>query len=274
MGADSVVLANGRVWTGDGFAESVGIRGNRIVSLGGSPSSDSRVIDLRGRLVVPGFMDNHVHFVAGGLQLSTVPLRDANGPKDFATRIEERVSFAGKGEWITGGGWDEQRWHPPNLPTRQAIDSGTRANPVFVTRLDMHLGLANSVALRLAGITRDTADPAGGTIVRDADGEPTGVLKDTAMRLVQAVIPPPSLRERIAAIRAGLREAARFGVTSFCDMGMSDEAFDDLRAYQRLEREGELTARVCMYLPSPPGDVCATPESRNTSGASAFASLV
>jgi predicted amidohydrolase YtcJ len=125
----------------------------------------------------------------------------------------------------------------------------TQQNPVFVTRLDVHMGLANSVALALAGITRETPDPPGGTIVRDSEGEPTGLLKDAAMEAMNRVITPPSIDERIAAIRAGLREAARLGVTSLCDMGMSLEAFDDFRAWQRIEREGALTARVSMYTP-------------------------
>jgi predicted amidohydrolase YtcJ len=234
------------------------------------------VIDLRGRLAVPGFIDNHVHFVSGGLQLSRVQLRDAASADEFVSRIGAYASsseFLGPSEvlggdaashseelrgtrgtrgtesWILGGGWDEQRWSPYTMPARQMIDAATPRNPAFLSRLDMHMALANTRALQLAGITRDTPDPPGGAIVRDADGEPTGLLKDTAMALMQAVIPPPSLDERIAAARAGLREAARFGVTSFCDMGMTAEAYDDFRAYQRLEREGELTARVSLFMP-------------------------
>jgi predicted amidohydrolase YtcJ len=207
------------------------------------------VIDLRGRLAVPGFIDNHVHFINGGLQLSRVQLRDATSADEFVTRIAERASNTGADQWITGGGWDEQRWSPYVLPTRQMIDAATPANPAFLHRLDMHMALANTRALQLAGITRDTPDPAGGTIVRDAVGEPTGLLKDAAMALVAAVIPPASIEERTIAARAALREAARFGVTAFCDMGMSPEAFDDFRAYQRLEREGELTARVSLFMP-------------------------
>ena len=215
----------------------------------GAAPPEAEVIDLRGRLAVPGFIDNHVHFVAGGLQLSSVQLRDAESPAILAQRIAEHARTATAGQWITGGGWDEQRWQPNALPTRAAIDASTPDRPVFVTRQDMHMGLANSVALRLAGITRGTPDPAGGTIVRDATGEPTGVLKDAAMQTMFAVIPPPSLDARIAAARKGLALAARSGVTAFCDMGMSDEAFDDFRAYQRLEREGALTARVSLYTP-------------------------
>ena len=203
------------------------------------------MIDLRGRLAVPGFIDNHVHFITGGLQLSRVQLRDAASADEFVARIAAHACDG----WILGGGWDEQRWTPNALPSRQMIDAATRAQPAFLHRQDMHMALANTRALRLAGITRDTPDPAGGTIVRDAGGEPTGLLKDAAMALVAAIVPPPSIEERIAAARAALREAARFGVTSFCDMGMSAEAFDDFRAYQRLARAGELTARVSLFMP-------------------------
>jgi predicted amidohydrolase YtcJ len=198
---------------------------------------------------VPGFIDNHVHFINGGLQLSRVQLRDATSPDEFASRIAAHAQTLDADRWITGGGWDEQRWTPYAMPSRQLIDAVTAANPAFVSRLDMHMALANTRALQLAGITRETPDPPGGTIVRDADGEPTGLLKDAAMALMSAVIPAPSLEERIDGARAGLREAARFGVTSFCDMGMTAEAFDDFRAYQRLEREGALTARVSLFMP-------------------------
>lgn len=244
-----MILTNGKIWTGTSFARSVTIRGDRIVSLDGAAGDDAQVIDLGGRLVVPGFIDNHVHFVTGSLQLERVQLRDAATLETFAGRIGDHARKLGAGQWVTGGGWDEQQWSPALPSTRHDVDAVTPQNPAFVTRLDLHMGVANSIALRLAGIGRDTPDPPGGTIVRDANGQPTGLLKDTAMRLVTAVIPPPTLDERVAAIRRGLREAARRGVTSFCDMGMSAEAFDDFRAYQELEREGELTARVWMYMP-------------------------
>ncbi len=193
---------------------------------------------------MPGFIDNHVHFVSGGLQLSRVQLRDATSADELTRRV---AAHAQSGKWVTGGGWDEQSWTPYAEPTRQLVDCVDA--PVFVTRADMHMGLANTRALQLAGITRETPDPPGGTIVRDANGEPTGLLKDAAMPLLTKVIPPPSLEERVAAARGALAEAARFGVTSLCDMGMTPEAFDDFRAYQRLEREGSLTARISLYMP-------------------------
>jgi predicted amidohydrolase YtcJ len=237
----TLALENGRIWTGDGFARRVLIEGNRIAAVDSNTGAD-RTIDLEGRLAVPGFIDNHVHFVDGGLQLSRVRLRDARTPRELA----ERIATHPVSGWVLGGEWDEQLWGGDPMPSRQMIDIDA---PVFVTRLDMHMALANTKALQLAGVTRETPDPPGGTIVRDADGEPTGLVKDAAMALVSRVIPPPSLGERIAAARAGLAEAAKYGVTSFCDMGMTDAAWDDLRAYQHLDREDGLTARVYHFMP-------------------------
>lgn len=249
MRDDALSLTNGKIWTGPGFARSVTIRGGRIAAIDAPPPPGARVVDLSGRLALPGFIDNHLHFVKGSLELTGVQLRDAADAGDFARRVAEAARSAGPGAWVTGGGWDEQRWQVPDVPTRSIIDDLTPESPVFVTRLDLHMGLANSVALRLAGITRETPDPPGGTIVRDGRGEPTGLLKDAAMPLVHRIVPPPGDAARREAMRRGLREAARLGVTAFCDMGMSDEAFDDFRAWQHLDRDGELTARARMYLP-------------------------
>ena len=253
----SLVFFNGKIWTGDPdkrFANAVAIEGNRIVAVGtneevsaAKPRAAKRV-DLHGRLVVPGFIDNHVHFIDGGFELSRVQLRDAASPQEFARRIGEFAKIAGKGVWITGGEWDEQLWRPYTLPTRQMIDAVTPDNPVFVTRLDGHMSLANSVALKLAGITRETPAPPGGMIVRDSAGKPTGLLKDAATNAVYAVIPNPTIDERVVAARAALAEAAKFGVTAICDMSGGD-AYDDLRAYQRVEKAGHLTARVYLFTP-------------------------
>lgn len=254
--AATLVLTNGKIWTGDPerrFVEAVAIEGNRIAAVGTTAeivaaSPDAKRIDLAGRLALPGFIDNHAHFVDGGFQLSRVQLRDAATPEEFARRIAAHAREIGPGEWVVDGAWDEQLWQPYRLPTRQMIDSVTPDNPVFVTRLDGHMSLANGIALERAGITRDTPDPPGGTIVRDSNGEPTGLLKDTAMDAVYAQIPPSSPEERVRAAAAALAVAARFGVTSICDMSGSN-AYDDLRAYQRLEREGALTARIYLFTP-------------------------
>ncbi len=253
----NLVLFNGKIWTGDPanrFVQAVAIDGNRITAAGTNDSvlaaapHDAQRIDLRGRLAVPGFIDDHTHFIDGGFEISRVKLRDAGSPQEFARRIGAYATKIGKGKWILGGEWDEQLWHPYTLPTRRMIDAVTANNPVFVWRLDQHAALANTVALKLAGITRDTPDPAGGTIVRDANGEPTGLLKDAAQNAVWAVIPPPAIDERMTAARAGLGEAAKNGVTAFVDMSGSD-AYEDLRAYQRLVKDGRLTARVYLFTP-------------------------
>jgi len=253
----NLILVNGKIWTGDPsnrFVQAVAIDGNRITAAGTNESvlaaapRDAQKIDLKGRLAVPGFIDDHTHFIDGGFELSRVQLRDAASPQEFARRIGDFAKRAGKGAWISGGEWDEQLWKPYALPTRQMIDAVTPDNPVFVTRLDGHMSLANTAALKLAGITRDTPDPAGGAIVRDANGEPTGLLKDAAQNPVYAVMPSPSTDERAAAARAALGEAAKFGVTAFVDMSGGD-AYDDLRAYQKLDKAGLLTARVYLFTP-------------------------
>jgi predicted amidohydrolase YtcJ len=250
----ALILTNGKIWTGDPqrFAQAVSIEGNRIVAVGSNsevPRRDGdRVIDLHGHLAVPGFIDNHTHFIDGGFELSRVQLRDAATQQEFARRIGEYAKKSGAGTWVTGGEWDHTIWTPAVLPTRQLIDALTPDNPVFVTRLDGHMSLANGVALKLAGVTRETQDPPGGTIVRDANGEPTGVLKDAAQSFVDRVVPSASTAQRVDAARAALAEAARFGVTAFCDMS-GGEAYDDLRAYQQLEKNGQLTARVYLFTP-------------------------
>ena len=249
----AVILTNGKIWTGDParpWAEAIRIEGNRIAAVGSNAEigKDGTIIDLKGRLAVPGFIDDHTHFIDGGFELSRVQLRDAATPQEFARRIGEYAKRIGPGKWIVGGEWDHTIWNPPSLPTRQLIDAVTPQNPVFVSRLDGHMALANSLALKMAKVTRDTPDPAGGTIVRDVNGEPAGVLKDAAQSFVDSVIPSASTDERVAAAKAGLAEAARFGVTAFVDMS-SGEAYEDFRAYQRLEKGGGLTARVYLYTP-------------------------
>lgn len=191
--------------------------------------------------MVPGFNDSHVHFVTGSLQLDNVDLRDAPTPEEFARRIGKRAAATTEGEWVLGGDWDDQRWTPAALPTRDLVDSVTAKTPVFVSRYDGHMALANSLALRLAGITTSTPDPPGGEIVKDAAGRPTGVLKDAAMNLVGRVIPPLTSEKRMRAISRGMAHAASLGVTSVRDMGPDS---GDLAAYGELAARGGLTLRI------------------------------
>jgi predicted amidohydrolase YtcJ len=248
--AADLVVVNGNVWTGDqsqADARGVAIAGNRIVAVGSAGDidawrgSDTRVVDAGGRRVVPGFNDAHVHFVDGGRQLDNVDLKDADSPEEFARRIGERAKTAGRAEWILGGDWDDQRWTPPRLPTRQLVDPLTPATPVFVSRYDGHMALANTAALTLAGVTAKTNDPPGGAIVRDAAGNPTGVLKDAAMNFVARVIPPMTREQRTHAVKRALEHAASIGVTSVQDMNPS---YDDISIYADLLNRGELTTRI------------------------------
>jgi predicted amidohydrolase YtcJ len=199
------------------------------------------VVDAGGRRLVPGFNDAHVHFVDGGRQLENVDLKDAGTPEEFARRIAARAKTTPNGEWILGGDWDDQQWTPARLPTKELIDSATPATPVFVNRYDGHMSLANSAALALAGVTARTLDPPGGTIVRDAQGNPTGVLKDAAMSYVDRVIPRLTAAARLHAIKRALEHAASLGVTSVQHMNPD---YDDIAVYADLANRGELTARI------------------------------
>jgi len=252
-----LVIINATVRTMDTqrpLAEAVAISDNRIAAVGTSAEikalagSRTQTIDARGQLVLPGFNDAHVHFLAGGFQLSSVDLRDAATPQEFAERIRKFAAALPPGKWITGGDWDHERWPTNALPTKELIDAITPDTPVFVSRLDGHMALANSVALKLAGVTRDTRDPDGGLIVRDPKtGEPAGVLKDAAMNLVSKKIPAATYEEKLAAARAATEHAARLGVTSVTDMS----AGADVGIYQDLLRRGELKTRLYAIAPLP-----------------------
>jgi predicted amidohydrolase YtcJ len=248
--AADLIITNAKIWTVDKSmpsAEAVAVLGDRIVAVGSSADVDAwrgphtHVNDAGGKLLLPGFNDAHVHFVSGGKQLDSVQLNDASTPQEFARRIGERAKVTSKGEWITGGNWDETKWNPPNLPTKELIDALTPNTPVFVNRYDGHMGLANSVALRLAGITAETPDPPGGRIVRDAEGNPTGALKDAATDYIDKVIPPLSHEQRLRIVKRALAYAASVGVTSVQHM-VAD--YEDIAVYSELLQRGELTTRI------------------------------
>ena len=248
--AAEVLLINGNVWTVNSSqptAQAVAVVGERIVAVGSNQDVEvwrgvnTRVLDLRGKLVLPGFNDAHVHFVDGGSQLDRVQLNDASSPQEFARRIAEQARITPKGEWVLGGDWDETKWNPPSLPTKEFIDAVTPETPVFVSRYDGHMGLANSLALRLANIDSKTPDPAGGVIVRDEHGNPTGALKDAATDLVAKAIPPLSRQQRIHAIKRALAHAASLGVTSVQHMVAE---YEDIAVYSELFERGELIIRI------------------------------
>ena len=250
-----LVLLNGKFWTVNDAqprAQAVACLGNRIAAVGSNDEirkwigPATQVMDLAGKLVLPGFNDAHVHFYSGGENLASVQLRHAKSESEFRDRIAEFAAELPAGRWITGGDWDHENWTPARLPARQWIDAVSGGHPVFVNRLDGHMALANSQALKLAGITRETPDPPGGTIVRDTAGEPTGVLKDAAMDRVYRVIPEPSPEQIADAVRAAMRYAKENGVTSVQGMSASPEIFS---VYQTLLGRGELTVRIYGFQP-------------------------
>jgi predicted amidohydrolase YtcJ len=248
--AADLIITNAKVWTVDKAhptAQAVAVLGDRIIAVGSNADvdvlrgHDTKVIDAGGKLVLPGFNDAHVHFVNGGLQLESVQLNDATSKEEFVRRIAEQAKRTPKGEWIQGGDWDETKWSPLSLPTKELIDAVTPDNPVFVSRYDGHSALANSAALRLAGITSQTPDPPGGVIVRDTRGNPSGDLKDAATDLVFKVIPPLSHEHRLRAVRRALQYAASLGVTSVQNM---DPDYADIAVYAELLQSRELTTRI------------------------------
>jgi predicted amidohydrolase YtcJ len=245
-----MIITNAKVWTVDKSlpaAEAVAVVRDRIVAVGSNAEIElwrgprTRVIDAQYKLLIPGFNDAHVHFVSGGMQLTNIQLNDAASPQEFARRIGERAKTTPKGEWVLGGNWDETKWNPPDLPTKDRIDPLSLDTPVFVSRYDGHMGLANSAALRLAGITAKTPDPPGGTIVRDAQGNPTGALKDAATDYIYKVIPPLSHEQRVTIVKRALGYAASVGVTSVQHMTPD---YADIAVYSELLQRGELTTRI------------------------------
>ena len=251
--ADLVVF--GRVWTGDTAhpaAGGIAVRGDTIVAVGDSADiarlvgGGTEVLANGDGLVAPGFADAHTHFTDGGFQLVSVDLRDADTPAEFVRRIKAFAATQPKGTWIQGGNWDHERWPGTPLPRRDWLDSVTPDHPVFVQRLDGHMGVANSLAFRLAQVTRTTPDTAGGEIVRDRSGEPAGVLKDAAMSLVYRVIPDPTPAERDSALARALAFAASKGVTG---VGYVSAYLPDLGTFQRARAAGTLTLRANLYFP-------------------------
>ena len=248
--AADLIILNAKVWTVDKThptAQAVAVLGDRIVAVGSNGDVEAwhgvrtRSIDASGKLLLPGFNDSHVHFVDGGLSLDSVQLNDATSAAEFARRTGEQVKKTPRGEWVTSGDWDETKWTPAAMPSKELIDPVSPDTPVFVSRYDGHMALANSVTLRLAGITAQTPDPPGGVIVHDAHGNPTGALKDAAMDYVYKIAPPLSHDKRLRAVKRALAHAASLGVTSVQHM---NPEYADIAVYSELLERGELTARI------------------------------
>lgn len=262
-----VIVSNAKVYTVNSaqpWAEAVAVRDGKVVAVGTNfevmklRGPATRVIDAKGHLVLPGFGDAHVHFMEGSLMLLGVKLDDTKTIPQIQQRVKEfAASHPGDG-WIQGMGWSYDIFGQEALPDKKYMDEVLSDRPVFLTCYDGHTTWANSKALQLAGINRNTPDPLNGKIVRDAQGNPTGALKESASGLVRKVIPPPTRQEHLQALRAGLFEARSRGVTRIHSAGGDFEYFE---LFDELRRGGELTARFYIsYFLNPPG---LTPEIRS-----------
>ena len=253
MADPTLAVVNARIWTGDPrrpWVDAIAASADRLVAVGSSAevrklaTASTRIIDAHGMMVVPGFIDSHVHFLDGGFGLASVQLRDARTPQEFVRRIAEYARTIPAGTWITNGDWDHEQWGG-ELPRRDWIDSVTPNNPVWINRLDGHMALANSATLRAAGITSATRDVPGGTIVRDEHGEPTGILKDNAQSLVDRAIPDRTPEQEDRALDAAMRYVAGNGVTSVHNMG----SWNDLAVFERAHAAGRLITRIYAAVP-------------------------
>jgi len=245
---------NGKIYTVNQqqpIAEAVVVADNKIMFVGSNQEAEkmidvsTKVIDLKGKLMMPGFNDSHLHFTSGGYYLLGINLRRAKSKEEFISLLKDYVKNR-EGRWVTGGRWDHESWEVKIVPTKELIDNFTANTPVFVSRIDGHMGLANSKALELAGITKDTPNPDGGLIVKDPDtGEPTGILKDNAMDLVFDIIPKKSLEDNIEAADRSFEEARKLGITSVQEMTQPGE----LEAYKKIKLDRNLTCRIYSIWP-------------------------
>jgi predicted amidohydrolase YtcJ len=255
-----VIFTHGNVYTGvvdssslgaGKRAESIAVRGDRILAVGTrnevmkTKGPDTKIVDLDGHFVMPGFNDAHLHLASGGFAKLNVDESGAKSLDEFRERLRAKVNAAGPAEWVVGGGWDETLWPVKVLPTRWDLDEVSKDHPVYLERVDGHIAVANTRALQLASISVASRDPEGGKIDRDESGTPNGILRETARDAVKAVIPKPTPEKRRQAIEAALADLASHGVTSAQD----NSTWDDFQVYEELEREGKLTARISEWLP-------------------------
>jgi predicted amidohydrolase YtcJ len=248
----SMIITNARIWTGNQaqpYAEAMAVSGDTIVAVGSNREAmkymtDSTVIlDMKGKFITPGFIDSHVHMLQGGLDLTSVQLRGAASPEEFIKKMADFAANQKPGTWILGGNWDEKDWD--RMPEKGWIDSVTPDNPVFVSRLDGHMGLANSLAVKLAGVDRSVKNIQGGAIGRNDDGELTGIFRDNAMDLIYNKIPPATEEETDNALVAAMNYFAGNGVTSVHGV----DAGGYLDAIERVRNKNGLITRIYAMVP-------------------------
>ena len=256
-----LILKNGRIYTVNERqprAEAVAIRGDRIIFVGSNADvkkyegRSTRVIDLQGKTVVPGMTDAHYHLLGVGQREVTLNIEGTTSLEDFLARVRERVSKAQPGQWVTGRGWIETFWKPQAFPTRQDLDRIAPDNPLYLVRADGHAAVANSAALKLAGVTKDTPNPFGGEVLKDkATGEPTGMLVDAAKELVTKHIPAPTESDNEQATVLGVERSIRLGWTQIQDAGGS---YEDVRRLTKLYEEGRIKLRIYKAVYGPTKD--------------------
>ncbi len=246
----SLLLYNGKVFMADEnftTAEAVAVDGEKIVAVGKTNDlrakyQAAREIDLGGKLVTPGFNDAHVHFLRGALSLLSVVLTDTKSLAEAQSKVAEKVKTTRAGEWIIGRGWDHTIWKQ-NFPSKKDLDQIAPNNPVYLARVDGHVGWVNSAALRLAKIDKNTKNPEGGEIERDGNGEATGILKETAQGLVSGLIAEPSAAQMQKGLELALDMARRYGITSVQD----NSGYETTKLYREFLRQGKLTVRVAEW---------------------------
>ena len=238
-------------------AAGMAVRGDKLIAVGSESDvmklkgPQTKVVDLEGRFVMPGFNDAHMHMTEAGFKKLTVDLTGTRSLQEFQERIRKHLQTVASHDWITGSGWDETLWPGSHLPTRGDIDEVTNDHPVFLVRIDGHVAVANTAALKVAQVSPATKNPQGGEIARDASGEATGILREMAQSVVASLIPPPSPEQHRQAIEAALRDIARSGVTSAQDFSGDDgeSSRANFKILEELEREGKLTVRISEWLP-------------------------
>jgi predicted amidohydrolase YtcJ len=234
-----------------GRAQALAIADGKIVAVGSNDDVQkmkgpkTQVIDLGGHFVMPGFNDAHTHLASGGFEKLDIDLVGTKSLAEMKQRIADRAKTAAPGEWLVGRGWDHTLWTEQTLPTRQDLDSVTGQHPAIFSRVDGHIAIANTAALKAMNITGSTPDPAGGKIDHDQKGEPTGMLRETAKDSVLAKLPKPTAAQRRRAIELALQDAAQWGITSAQD----NSDWEDFLTYEQLEKEGKLTLRISEWLP-------------------------